>query len=39
MLAAFVSLVAIVGATALGVSLNTWYADVSGVVAGMLPGA
>jgi len=39
MLAAFVSLVAIVGATALGISLDAWYADVSGVVDGMLPGA
>ncbi len=39
MLAAFVSLVAIVGATALGISLNAWYADVSGIVGGMLPGA
>ena len=39
MLAAFVSLVAIVGATALGFSLNTWYTNVSGVVDTMLPVA
>ncbi len=38
MLAAFVSLVAIVGATALGISLDAWYTAVAGVVDGMLPG-
>jgi len=38
MLAAFVSLVAIVGATALGVSLDAWYTQVATVVDGMLPG-
>ena len=38
MLAAFVSLVAIVGATALGISLDGWYTAVSGTVDGMLPG-
>ena len=37
MLAAFVSLVAIVGATALGISLDTWYTNVAGIVDGMLP--
>ncbi len=38
MLAAFVSLVAIVGATLLGISLNTLYTDVASIVDGMLPG-
>lgn len=32
LLATFVSLVAIVGATALGTSLNQWYGTVSGNV-------
>ena len=38
MLAAFVSLVAIVGATAIGISLDGLYAGVADVVDGMLAG-
>jgi pilus assembly protein Flp/PilA len=34
LLATFVSLVAIVGATALGTALNNWYSAVSGNVNG-----
>jgi Flp pilus assembly pilin Flp len=39
LLATFVSLVAIVGATALGVALNNWYGTVSTNVNGAAGGA
>jgi Flp pilus assembly pilin Flp len=39
LLATFVSLVAIVGATALGTALNNWYSKVSSNVDGAAGGA